>query len=111
VSFTLTGENGTTGYSNMTIPKTALFYGITPVVFIDGQQATKQGHTQDSENFYVWFTTQFSTHQIRIQFVEPLTAQATSFITVLSIGVIVPEIVVVYIVVAVKRLRRRPENT
>ena len=95
----------------MTIPKTALLNGKNPVVFIDDQQATNQGYTQDSENFYVWYTTQFSTHQMKIQFAVPLTSQESSFGTLFAVGVIVPEIVLVYIVIAVKRLRRRPENT
>ena len=111
LSFTLAGESGTTGFSNMTIPKTAILYGVKPVVFIDGQQAINQGYTQDPENFYVWYTTQFSTHQVKIQFAGPLASQAGSFEPVFAIGLIVPEIVLIYIVVAVKRLRRRPENT
>jgi hypothetical protein len=95
----------------MTIPKTAILYGTAPVVFIDGQQAKNQGYTQDPENFYVLYSTQFSTHQIKIQFVVPLMPQQSSFTTVLTICFIIPEIVVVYTVIAVKRLRRKPENT
>jgi hypothetical protein len=30
VSFTVTGESGTTGFSNITIPKSAVPYGTTP---------------------------------------------------------------------------------
>ncbi len=111
LSFTLAGESGTTGFSNMTIPKTAIVYGVKPVVFIEDQQAINQGYTQDPENFYVWYTTQFSTHQVKIQFAGPLASQAGSFEPVFAIGLIVPEIVLIYIVIAVKRLRRRPEDT
>jgi hypothetical protein len=111
VSFTVTGESGTTGYSIITIPKTAIPYGTTPVVFIDGQQATNQGYTQDPENFYVWYTTQFSTHQVTIQFAVPLTSQAASFGPVLAVGIIAPEIILAYAVIAASRLRRKPENT
>jgi len=111
LSFTLAGESGTTGFSNMTIPKTAILYGVKPVVFIEEQQAINQGYTQDSENFYVWYTTQFSTHQVKIQFAGPLASQAGSFEPVFAISLIVPEIVLIYIVIAVKRLRRRPEDT
>ena len=35
---------------------------------IDGQRAANQGHTQDADNYYVWFTTSFSTHQVDIAF-------------------------------------------
>jgi hypothetical protein len=111
VTFTLTGENGTTGYSNITIPKTLTLYGTTPTVFIDNQQASNQGYTQDIENFYVWYTTQFSTHQINIQFMKPLTTQTASYVPALAIGLLVPEIVLVFTVMAVKRLKRKPENT
>ena len=111
VSFTVTGESGTTGYSNITIPKTLISYGTTPTLFIDNQQATNQGYTQDPENFYVWYTTQFSTHQINIQFAKSLTTQPASYLNALSIGLFVPEIVLIFTVLAVKRLRRKPENT
>ena len=111
VSLTVTGENGTTGYSNITIPKTLVLYGTTPTVFIENQQATNQGYTQDAENFCVWYTTQFSAHQINIQFTKPLTTQTESYVNVLTIGLIIPEIVLVFTVMAVKRLKRKPENT
>ncbi len=111
VSFTLTGESGTTGYSNMTIPKIFVPNETTPVVFVDGQQATNQGYTQDLKNFYVWYTTQFSTHLVKIQFAVPLTSHATSFVIVIAVAITVPEITLIYAVIAVKRLRRKPENT
>jgi vacuolar-type H+-ATPase subunit I/STV1 len=30
--------------------------------------AQNQGYTQDADNYYVWYTTHFSTHQIKIMF-------------------------------------------
>jgi hypothetical protein len=108
---TVIGQSGTTGFSNITIPKTAIIYGTKPVVFIDDQQATNQGYTQDSENFYVWYTTHFSTHLMKIQFAGSLSPQTSSFVPLLVVGIITPEIVLVYTVIAVRRLRRRPENT
>jgi hypothetical protein len=68
VSFTVTGESGTTGFSNITIPKSAVSYGTTPIIYIDSQPAKDQGYTQDSNNYYVWYTTTFSTHKISIVF-------------------------------------------
>jgi hypothetical protein len=47
---------------------------------------------------------------MKIQFLLPLTSQAESFGTVFAIGSIVPEIVLIYVVIAIKRLRRKPEN-
>ena len=65
---TVSGQSGSTGFSNMTIPKNTIPTGATPAVYIDGQQAQNQGYTQDNQNYYVWFTTHFSTHQVKIEF-------------------------------------------
>ena len=64
----MTGLSGDTGFGNITIPRSEVPYGTTPTIFIDGQQAQNQGYTQDSFNFYVWSTTDFSTHKISIVF-------------------------------------------
>jgi hypothetical protein len=111
ISFTVKGENDATGFSIITIPKTIVPDGATPDVFIDDQLATNQGYTQDPENFYVWYTTQFSTHQLKILFTVPLLSQATSSLVVLAVAFIVPEFVLVYSVLAIRRLRRKPEST
>ena len=110
VSFTITGLNGTAGFGNMTIPKTAISYGTSPVVYIDGQQAPNQGYTQDANNFYVWYTTISSTHQVSIQFAVPSTSPASSLGPVLAVGIAVAEIISIFTVIAVKRLRRKPDN-
>ena len=68
VSFTVSGQSGTTGFSNVTIPKTAVPSGTSPIVYIDGQPAGNQGYTEDDDNYYVWYTTSFSTHQVEIRF-------------------------------------------
>ncbi len=111
VSFTVTGESGTTGFSNMTIPKTVISYAKIPLVFIDDQQASYQGYTQDSNNFYVWYITQFSTHKVIIQFIFPSTSSAIPFGPVFAIVITVPEIILLFTVIAVRRLRRKPDNT
>ncbi len=111
VSFTITGPNGTVGLGNMTIPKTAIQNGTTPVIYIDGQQAPNQGYTQDTDNFYVWFTVQFSTHQITIQFTLPAITNSSSFLSMAAVLLTVPEIILIYTVIAIRRLRRKPENT
>jgi len=95
----------------MTIPKTAIPYGTNPVVYIDDQQASNQGYMQDTENFYVWYTTQFSTHQMKIQFATPLMSQSALFGPLIALGIITPEIILIYTVIALRRLRRKPENT
>ena len=110
ISFTITGPNSTTGFCNMTIPKTAILYGTNPTIYLDNQQTPNQGYTQDSDNFYVWYTTQFSTHQAIMQFTAPSTLQTSSFGVLLAVGITVPEIILIYTVIALKRLRRKPEH-
>jgi hypothetical protein len=68
LSFTVTGQSGTTGFGNVTIPKSAVAFGTTPTIYIDNQPASSQGYTQDANNYYVWYTTHFSTHQLSIVF-------------------------------------------
>jgi hypothetical protein len=68
VSFALTGQSGTTGFGNVTIPKSVVPYGTTPTIYIDNQPAQSQGYNQDSTNYYVWYTTHFSTHEVSIVF-------------------------------------------
>ena len=85
VSFTVTGQSDNTGFSNITIPISVVPYGSTPAIYIDGQPALNQGYTQDSSNYYIWYTTHFSTHEISIRFTE-LSSQSPSI--VLSMGII-----------------------
>jgi hypothetical protein len=68
LSFTVQGKSGTIGFSNITIPKNNLLNETTPIVYIDNHPAQNQGYSQDSDNYYVWYTTTFSIHKISIQF-------------------------------------------
>ena len=75
LSFTGTGQSGSTGFGNITIPKTALTnntMSTVPMVLIDGAQALNQSYTQDATNFYLSYTVHFSTHQIAIVFAPPV---------------------------------------
>jgi YVTN family beta-propeller protein len=78
VSFTVTGPSGTVGFGNMTLQKSAILYGTNPVVYIDGNQALNQGYTQDADNFYIWYTTYFSTHEMTILFTSTPSATPTA---------------------------------
>lgn len=78
LSFTLTGQSGTTGYSNITIQKSVVSYRNSLTVLIDGQPAENQGYTQDTANHYVWYTTHFSSHKISIVFSTNSLPSATS---------------------------------
>jgi hypothetical protein len=74
VSFNLTGPSGTTGFGNVTIPKTSVPTGATPQVYIDGELCLNQGYTEDANNYYVYYTTHFSTHTVDIEFNANATA-------------------------------------
>ena len=59
VSFSITGKSGTSAILNATIPKTAVPNGLVPTVYIDGSPAASQSYTQDANNYYITFSTQF----------------------------------------------------
>ena len=103
VSFTVTGKSGTTGFSNVTIPKSAVPYGTTPTIYIDNQPAQDQGYTQDANNYYAWYTTHFSTHQVSIVF----TTTSSSSLPQEAIYGVAVAVAVVVIVAVVLMLRKR----
>ncbi|MGA2386781.1 MAG: hypothetical protein ABSG33_09635 [Candidatus Bathyarchaeia archaeon] len=114
VTFTITGQDGTTGFINMTLPKSVIPFGTYPIVYIDGQVAPNQGYSQDGSNYYVWFTTHFSTHQVEIEFTTtpPVTPSPTPAPTPVALYyvTIIVVIVVVVIVATVLLIRRRKKS-
>jgi len=102
ISFTVTGESGTTGFGNVTIPKSAVPYGTTPTIYIDNQPAQDQGYTQDSINYYVWYTIHFSTHEVSIVF----TTASSSSLPQEAIYGIAAAVAIVAIVAVVLVLRK-----
>jgi hypothetical protein len=48
---------------------------------------------------------------VKIQFALPSVFQETSFASMLAVGLTVPEIIIIYTVIAVRRLKRKPDNT
>ncbi len=94
IELTVTGETGTEGFSNITISKNAIPYGTTPQVYIDGKLAENQGYTEDDNNYYIWYTTHFSTHNIKIEFVSS-TGTSDNAIYLWVIGVTVLAILAV----------------
>ncbi|MGA2682415.1 MAG: carboxypeptidase-like regulatory domain-containing protein [Candidatus Bathyarchaeia archaeon] len=114
VSFTVTGVSGTTGFGNITIPKSSVPYGTKPTVSIDGHTATNQGYTEDDNNYYVWYTTTFSTHTISIVFATPSPTPSPTPAPGVPQGYIYGIVVVVVIIViiaVVLVLRRRNMKT
>jgi YVTN family beta-propeller protein len=87
VSFILNGTHGTTGTTTITVPKSAIPTGYLPKVYINGTLASDQSYTQDGTNYYVTFSTQFSTHLVQIDFSSSSeTTSATSSAVTSSIA-------------------------
>jgi len=119
VSYTVTGTSGTVGFSNMTLPKTAIPYGTTPLVYIDGTPAANQGNTKDATNYYVWYTTHFSTHLITIQFTTPTSTPTPTpppsafyvvrslYLWLVAVIIVAAITILILIVTATKRSRRK----
>ena len=72
VSFNVEGSDGDEGIGNFSIPKSSVNFGTAPKVYVDNAQAADQGYTQDESNYYVWFTTHFSSHKVGIVFSAPI---------------------------------------
>ncbi len=103
ISFTLTGQSGTTGFGNLTIPKTAEPYGNTPTIYIDNHPAENQGYTQDSDNFYVWYTTHFSTHEVSIVFAKTSSSSSLTPEVIFGITLAVMILVIAAVVLVLKK--------
>lgn len=82
IYFTVTGESGTFGFGNLTIAKSRIPQATTPVIYVDNIIVPEQGYTQDTNNYYVWYSVHFSTHSIVIEFNSDAAAspQATNLI-------------------------------
>ena len=78
LSFTVTGESGSTGFGTIIIPKSAVPYMTTPEIYIDNQLTQNQSFTQDANNYYVSYTTHFSTHEVSIVFATPSSNSPTA---------------------------------
>jgi peptidoglycan/xylan/chitin deacetylase (PgdA/CDA1 family) len=102
LSFTITGPSGTTGFGNITIPKSAVTYGTKPIIYFDGQPAHNQGCTQDAINYYVWYTTHFSIREVSIVFtLPPNSTQLPSQSQSSPQGIICEATFVVFVVVVI----------
>ena len=111
ILFNITGESGTVGSGNLTIPKSEITFGSTPTVYIDGVPASDQGFSQDIDNYYVWFTTHFSNHEVSIVFtgVSSEAADAQSILSqkvIYGVAVVIVAVAVTSIVFVVRRYKK-----
>ena len=109
LSFTVTGENGTFGFGNITVTKNEIHFGTKPTVFIDNEIAENQGFTQDGNNYYVWFTIHFSIHSLSVVFSsgEKSTTIDSSTLTISAIAVVIVCIALAIVTFLLKR-RKTP---
>ena len=107
VSFTVTGDEGNTGFCNMTFPKSTIPYGTTPKIEIDDQPASDQGFTQDNGAYYVWYTTVFGTHQVSIIFGAGTQPELVYDIALLGIAAVAIFAVVLASIFLLIRKRRK----
>ncbi len=105
LSFTVSGETGDLGSGNVTIPKSAVDFGTSPIVYIDGTKADEQGCSQDADNNYVWFTTHFSSHDVSIVFTSP--ASNSEFLPQVAIYIIATVTAVLAIVSGIIIYKKR----
>jgi hypothetical protein len=112
ISFTVTGESGTIGFGNITVPKSSVLYGPTPTIYIDGQSASNQGYMQDATNYYVWYTTHFSQHQISIVFTQSFSSGSAAQSSLLQIiyGIAIALAVIVTVVVVLMLIIKGQKN-
>jgi len=113
VSFNVEGTNGDDGIGNFTIPKIAVDSGTAPKVYIDNAQAKSQGYSQDENNYYVWFTTHFSSHEVSIVFASVSRAGLLSQNTIYFVMAIAAVLVAVSAFVIYKKrenLKEKFEN-
>jgi hypothetical protein len=76
--FIITGQPGSHGIANITVPKSAVPEGFMPVVYINGTLAQYQSYSQDAINYYVSFYVHFSTHLVSMVFQHSGTSSTSS---------------------------------
>jgi len=91
LTFTLTGPANTTGFGNLTIPKTSIVCRAAPQVLIDGTSCPDHdhGYAEDGANYYVWWMNHFSTHQMSVVFEGTVGVDNSLWIYLISVVVLV----------------------
>jgi len=89
VSIAVTAQSIINGFENVTIPKTAIPYGTTPAVYINNQPAANQGYTQDSNKYYIWYSTSTPAYELAISFISKDPTFVLPLWVFLSVAVII----------------------
>jgi hypothetical protein len=110
VAFTVTGESGTLGTGNLTLSKNAIPYGTTPLVYVDGVLVEAQGYSEDADNYYIWYTVHFSSHDMTIEFTSNQNTIESGFSIWLAVGVVAFFLIVGLLLIIVFLKRRKKED-
>ena len=112
IYLTIAGPSGNHGFSNITIPKSLVYSNIIPTIFIDDQIAQSQGYTQNIDNYYIWYTTDFSTHKVSIIFNEktPNVPEPFPFSSETLVLIVVPLISALSVLFLLYRRHRKQVN-
>jgi len=116
----VTGESGKIGFGNVTIPKSLVPGGATVTITNQGQPTQDHGFVEDSNNYYVWYTTHFSTHEISIAFttttyspsppVSPIQTQSSLLHeTIFGLAVAVVILVNISVMLLLRKVRRNQQ--
>lgn len=104
LSLAVIGQKSTNNLYTITVPKSAVAYGVIPKVYLNGQVATDQGFSQDANNYYVWYKTLFSNYELSIVFA--LRAVPTEF----PMAAVLSIVVIVFVSFATVILRKKIEQ-
>jgi uncharacterized repeat protein (TIGR02543 family) len=111
VSLTVIAQNSISGLGNITIPKTAIPYGTTPIVYVNNNQSPNQGYTQDANNYYIWYSTGTPTYALSIAFGTSPISESFPYWAVLTIAIITVVAVVTILIFRKKRASAIPDQT
>ncbi|MCW4035336.1 MAG: hypothetical protein NWF03_08240, partial [Candidatus Bathyarchaeota archaeon] len=121
LGFTVTGPTGTTGFTNVIIPKSLLSDISTLAVYVDETEMNYSAESQD-DVWEIFFTYEHSTHQVVLnlqaeptQTTEPEPEnqeqeQESFFETPIGLATIVGALVAAAVAVTVLVMRRRQNN-
>jgi peptidoglycan/xylan/chitin deacetylase (PgdA/CDA1 family) len=120
LSFSVTGESGKIGFENITIPKRLVPSGATVTITNQGQPTQDHSFVEDNNNYYVWFTTHFSIHEISIAFttttyspnpsVSPIQTQSSLLHeTIFGLAVAVAILVNISVMLLLRKVRRNQQ--
>jgi hypothetical protein len=109
LTFNVTGPSGTTGYMNVTIPKSFLSDAENIKVYIDGK-AIEHQTVSNPTSWFLSFTYSHSTHQVKITFPEKAAPLNFTVAGAVLGTVLLAAVLATVIVLARKKKLNKPEK-